>query len=100
MPWETDKSYWRPVCSLVFIAMVFVCGFAVQSNGQTAPLSATYGDANGDGSIDVGDAVFLINYIFKSGSAPNPSFIGDANGDEFPLPTMGFLGRRGGSSRH
>ncbi|MCP4566878.1 MAG: hypothetical protein GY841_04770 [FCB group bacterium] len=25
------------------------------------------GDANGDGSLDIGDPVFLINYVFKSG---------------------------------
>lgn len=39
------------------------------------------GDANGDAQINVGDAVFLINYIFKSGPAPDPVCAGDANGD-------------------
>jgi hypothetical protein len=37
------------------------------------------GDANSDGKIDVGDIVYLINYLFKSGSAPNPLEAGDAN---------------------
>lgn len=41
----------------------------------------TCGDANGDGKINVGDAVFLINYIFKDGSAPAPIQAGDANCD-------------------
>ena len=41
------------------------------------------GDANGDGSVNIGDAVFIINYIFKGGSAPNPLAAGDANGDGF-----------------
>lgn len=41
----------------------------------------TCGNANGDGSINVGDAVFLINYIFKNGSAPDPLQAGDANCD-------------------
>ncbi|MCP4569261.1 MAG: hypothetical protein GY841_16930 [FCB group bacterium] len=39
------------------------------------------GDANSDQSINVGDAVFLINYIFKSGTAPDPLCRGEANGD-------------------
>jgi len=40
-----------------------------------------YGDANHDGVVNVGDAVFIINYIFKNGSAPSPLASGDANCD-------------------
>ena len=40
------------------------------------------GEANGDGAINVGDAVYLINYIFKNGSAPEPLDMGDANCDQ------------------
>lgn len=39
------------------------------------------GDANGDGSINVGDAVYIINYVFRGGPAPTPLEAGDANGD-------------------
>ncbi len=39
------------------------------------------GDANGDGAVDVADAVYLISYIFKSGTAPEPLENGDANCD-------------------
>ena len=39
------------------------------------------GDANGDKAINVGDAVYVINYIFKSGPAPAPGAAGDANCD-------------------
>lgn len=39
------------------------------------------GDANGDGVIDVGDVVYLINYLFKGGPAPDPLEAGDANFD-------------------
>ena len=39
------------------------------------------GDANGDDQVNVGDAVYLISYIFKQGPAPDPVCIGDANGD-------------------
>lgn len=40
------------------------------------------GDANGDASSNVGDAVFLINFVFKGGAAPDPLDVGDANCDE------------------
>jgi hypothetical protein len=43
------------------------------------------GDANGDGTIDIADAVFLVPYIFSGGPAPGdciyPQGLGDANGD-------------------
>ena len=39
------------------------------------------GDANSDGIVDVGDVVYLINYLFKSGPAPVSLPSGDANCD-------------------
>ena len=39
------------------------------------------GDANGDGTIDIGDVVYIINYLFRSGSTPNPLWTADANSD-------------------
>ena len=39
------------------------------------------GDANGDEAVNVGDAVYIINYVFKGGPPPNPLCSGDANGD-------------------
>jgi len=39
------------------------------------------GDANGDGDLNIGDAVYLITYIFKGGSAPDPLDAGDPNCD-------------------
>jgi hypothetical protein len=41
------------------------------------------GDANGDGSVNVGDAVYLIAYVFSGGPPPTPYPIcsGDANCD-------------------
>jgi hypothetical protein len=39
------------------------------------------GDANGDGIIDVGDVVYVINYLFKSGPTPNPIQAADATCD-------------------
>ena len=39
------------------------------------------GDANSDMAINVGDAVYLVNYVFKGGPGPDPICLGDANGD-------------------
>lgn len=39
------------------------------------------GDANGDGSLNIGDAVYLINHLLRDGPAPNPVCAGDTNGD-------------------
>jgi hypothetical protein len=42
---------------------------------------AEAGDANFDGSTDVGDAIFLINYIFRNGLPVSCRASADANGD-------------------
>lgn len=39
------------------------------------------GDANGDGEINSADVVYLINYLFVGGPAPEPPEAGDANCD-------------------
>ncbi len=39
------------------------------------------GDANNDNAVNVGDAVYVINYVFKSGPVPPCKCEGDANGD-------------------
>lgn len=40
-----------------------------------------YGDANGDGVINVGDVVYLVNYLYRSGDPPIPEEAGDCNCD-------------------
>jgi hypothetical protein len=39
------------------------------------------GDANGDGMIDLADAIYLLNYLFKGDPPPDPLYAGDANCD-------------------
>ena len=40
----------------------------------------TFGDANGNGIVNVTDVTYLINYIFGGGPSPVPLFItGDVN---------------------
>ncbi|MFQ6032282.1 MAG: dockerin type I domain-containing protein, partial [Candidatus Zixiibacteriota bacterium] len=43
---------------------------------------AVSGDANGDGEINSADVVYLINYLFVGGPAPDPLWVGDCNCDE------------------
>lgn len=64
---------------------------AVTAGNQTVVLSDTpvvayymCGDANGDAIVNVGDAVFIVNYVFKSGPTPVPLMAGDANCDGLP----------------
>jgi hypothetical protein len=45
---------------------------------ETAP-SYVCGDANGDTKVNVGDAVYIISYVFRGGPAPTPLGAGDAN---------------------
>lgn len=51
------------------------------SDGIGDACNYVLGDANADRKVNVGDAVFLINRIFKQGPAPNPMTAGDANCD-------------------
>jgi hypothetical protein len=39
------------------------------------------GDANSDGILDVGDLVYLLNYLYRSGIPPCPLSLGDFNHD-------------------
>lgn len=39
------------------------------------------GDANADGKVELGDLVYLINYLYKNGPAPVPLLRGDATCD-------------------
>jgi hypothetical protein len=39
------------------------------------------GDANADGVIDIADVVRMLNYVYKSGPAPEPLEAGDVNVD-------------------
>ena len=40
-----------------------------------------YGDADGDDIITLGDLLFIISYLYKGGSPPDPLSAGDPNGD-------------------
>jgi D-alanyl-D-alanine carboxypeptidase len=45
------------------------------------PAPFVRGDANADGQLDIGDAVFVLSYLFSNGSAPPCLHAADANDD-------------------
>lgn len=45
------------------------------------PIIFSRGDANYDGKINVGDVVYIINFVFKNGAVPTPYLAGDTNSD-------------------
>jgi hypothetical protein len=54
----------------------YVCGCQVEE-----PYNC--GDVNNDGVVNVGDAIYILNYLFKHGPAPVPSLcVGDVNNDD------------------
>lgn len=58
------RSMYRPTILTSVLVGSFLCG-----------------DIDGDTRINIGDPVYLINYIFKGGPAPNPLAAGDVNAD-------------------
>jgi hypothetical protein len=44
-------------------------------------VSFVCGDANGDEAVDISDAVFLVNYVFRNGPDPSDALASDPNGD-------------------
>jgi len=57
-------------------------GFWQLFGGASQPCQGKCGDANGDTSVNVSDAVYIINYVFSGGGAPLPVLAcGDANTD-------------------
>ncbi len=48
-------------------------------NGVGDACDFVCGDANGSQAVSISDVVYIINYIFSGGPAPNPLLAGDAN---------------------
>jgi uncharacterized protein (TIGR02145 family) len=79
-----STTFWRDIAmqtkSLIFVLIVaisFICLAMTDSNAEYV-----CGDTNSDETVNVSDAVYLINYVFVFGSpAPDPLCIGDANFD-------------------
>ncbi|MCP4568571.1 MAG: S8 family serine peptidase [FCB group bacterium] len=64
------------------LASDFVTYIPAFSAGLVAVHNVMRGDANADGSLNVGDPVFIINNVFKGGPLPDPFGAGDVNVDD------------------
>ena len=77
-----DSCFWPPIGQLWFSrsdAVTYVPRhFFPQCEAITQGIC---GDCTGDEIINVGDIVFLVSYLYKSGLAPDPVCIGDVNCD-------------------
>jgi len=62
-------------CATVFITAGFILSTPLWGQDYLC------GDGNNDGTFNVGDAVFIINYVFRSGKAPVFSDAADVNCD-------------------
>ena len=60
---------------------MIVMNQACTVHATLTPTYFTRGDANLDGVLNVGDAVYIIAYIFRNGPSPRPLFAGDINAD-------------------
>ncbi len=54
---------------------------SVLASAKSGPLAWVLGDADGNGSTDLADLVYLANYLFKGGPAPDVLARADANSD-------------------
>ena len=53
------------------------------SDSLAVDISLICGDASNDGAVDLGDVVYLLNYLFRGGSAPVLQMcVGDVNSDD------------------
>jgi hypothetical protein len=53
--------------------------FSVWSDPLEVDICERRGDVTGDGGVDIGDAIYLLNYLYKNGPAPSPLMVGDCN---------------------
>jgi hypothetical protein len=63
------------------VQAVDISGNMTESNGVADFMTWILGDANRDYKIDIGDVVFIVNYLYRSGNAPSPVKTGDVNAD-------------------
>lgn len=73
LPTETDTGLWVFTVGATIFCDPVECAFTIDPY--------VCGDANGDGDLNVGDAVFIVTYVFRGGPAPVPMEAGDANAD-------------------
>ncbi len=60
---------------------IWIAGGAMNAYFDQNQIDRLPGDTNGDGIVDLGDAILVLNYLFRNEPAPDPLWTGDANCD-------------------
>jgi len=74
VPTVSDSGRW-----IASFSATDTCGKADTSQTTILVGMTSCGDCTNDSLIDVGDVVYLINYLFRGGTAPDPVCQGDVN---------------------
>lgn len=77
----TEKATWQFFDGLMDEIKIYNRAFSLEDIIEEFESGFIRGDANFDGTINVSDAVYIINYIFAGGPSPDPLQSGDANCD-------------------
>ncbi len=85
----------------IIIAFIFVILLVTTTSAiETCDKAFMRGDANGDGILDIGDAIYELFFLFSGGAEPSCLQAGDVNGDNNidltdPIYILNFLFKDG-----
>jgi hypothetical protein len=79
--WALDDPpyYWHPLEDPI-TGITLDLAFVITGGGEPQVIC---GDVNNDGIVNIGDVVYMVSYLYKSGPAPIPqTCVGDVNNDD------------------
>ena len=79
----TYELWWDTAMTYITVSGQYSDGTAFEFHGYFMAIGHRRGDINGDSEVNLGDAVFLINYIFRNGDAPQEIEMADVNCDGY-----------------
>jgi hypothetical protein len=74
-------SLWDIESQIYSVSGQYIDEVSFGAGGDVVIVGLQHGDANLDGRVDIGDPVFLIDFIYRDGSTPLLDEAADANGD-------------------